>query len=46
MPCWLDDLSAADDFFKWAFQTYPNLCDTPAQCATALLGIVDEYLDT
>jgi hypothetical protein len=37
---------AADAFFNWAFQTYPNLCDSPAQCATALLGIVDEYLDT
>ena len=39
--------SAADDFLNWAFQTYPDLCETRgAPCTTALLGIVDEYLDT
>lgn len=37
--------SAAEAFFSWAFETYPNLCNTPAQCASALLEIVNEYLD-
>jgi hypothetical protein len=45
-PQAVEDGAAADDFFNWAFETYPNLCDSGAQCATALLGIVDEYLDT
>lgn len=30
-------------FFDWAFGTYPNICDSPAQCALALLDIADEY---
>jgi hypothetical protein len=32
-----------DAFFEWAFGTYPSICDSPAQCALALLDLVDEY---
>ena len=47
---WITDFSPneTDDeygaFFGWAFDTYPNICDTPAQCALALLDITDESL--
>ena len=47
---WITDFSPneTDDeyaaFFGWTFSTYPNICDTPAQCALALLDVVDEYL--
>ena len=47
---WILDFSPneTDDeygaFFGWAFDTYPNICDTPAQCALALLDVTDEYL--
>jgi inosine-uridine nucleoside N-ribohydrolase len=37
-------LSKDDDaFFEWAFGTYPGICDSPSQCALALLDLVDEY---
>ncbi len=26
-----------------AFGTYPDICDSPAQCALAFLDLVDEY---
>lgn len=48
---WILDFSPneTDDeygaFFGWAFDTYPNICDTPAQCALALFDVTDEYLD-
>ncbi len=32
-----------DAFFEWAFATHTDLCDSPAQCALALLDLVDEY---
>ncbi len=32
-----------DAFFEWALGTYPGICDSPAQCALALLDLVDEY---
>jgi hypothetical protein len=47
---WILDFSPneTDDeygaFFGWAFDTYPNICDTPAQCALALFDVTDEYL--
>lgn len=30
-------------FFDWVFGTYPDICNSPAQCAEALLDLVDEY---
>jgi hypothetical protein len=30
-------------FFEWAFGTHAGICDSPAQCALALLDLVDEY---
>jgi pyrimidine-specific ribonucleoside hydrolase len=30
-------------FFEWAFGTHADICDSPAQCALALLDLVDEY---
>ena len=30
-------------FFEWAYGTYPDICYSPAQCALALLDLVDEY---
>jgi hypothetical protein len=41
-----EETDEIEAFFNWAFNTYPNICDTPPQCALALLDIVDEYLLT
>ncbi len=33
-----------ETFTNWAWNiAYPGICDSPAQCASALLGVVDEY---
>ena len=41
-----DDDQEVEAFLGWAFETYPDICDSPAQCATALLEVVDEYLES
>jgi hypothetical protein len=40
-----DSTPSGDDeaFFEWAFDTYPNFCGSPGQCALALLDMVEEY---
>lgn len=35
-----------DAFERWAFSTYPSICDPPAECPVTLLDLVDEYLGT
>lgn len=30
-------------FFDWAFATHPDICNSSAHCAAALLDLVDEY---
>ena len=35
-----------DAFERWAFSTFPGLCDVPIQCPVTLLDIIDEYLQT
>ncbi len=37
---------AVDAFERWAFATYPGLCDPPNQCPVTFLDIIDEYLET
>jgi hypothetical protein len=36
-----------ETFTHWAWGiAYPGICDSPAQCAAALLDVVDEYYET
>jgi hypothetical protein len=41
------DGGVGETFTNWAWNiAYPGICDSPAQCALALLDIVDEYNET
>ena len=41
------DGGVGEVFTNWAWNiAYPGLCDSPAQCAEALLGVVVEYNET
>jgi ketosteroid isomerase-like protein len=41
------DGGVGEAFTNWAWNiAYPNICDSPAQCALALLDVVDEYYET
>lgn len=41
------DGGVGEVFTNWAWGiAYPGICEAPAQCAAALLGVVDEYNET
>jgi ketosteroid isomerase-like protein len=41
------DGGVGETFTNWAWNiAYPGICDSPAQCALALLDVVDEYNET
>jgi ketosteroid isomerase-like protein len=41
------DGGVGETFTNWAWNiAYPGICDSPAQCAMALLDVVDEYNET
>ena len=41
------DGGVGEVFTNWAWNiAYPGICDSPAQCAAALLDVVDEYNET
>lgn len=43
----IQDGGVGETFTNWAWNIgYPGICDSPAQCASALLGVVDEYNET